>query len=112
MEKDQVLKFVEELLVKYGAVINPGDDPELCEKLGIRPSYIRNGIYYRTELAAFEEDEVVLISATDNPEYAKIGAHDNIAGFSVSYSPDKIEKEVRFALEIEPYPDTYPEYEL
>ena len=84
MEKDQVLKFVEELLVKYGAVINPGDDPELCEKLGIRPSYIRNGIYYRTELAAFEEDEVVLISATDNPEYAKIGAHDNIAGFSVS----------------------------
>ena len=31
-------------------------------------------------------------------------------GAFVYVADDKIEKEVRFALEIEPYPETYPDY--
>lgn len=110
MEKDTVLEYVEELLVKYGAFLDPEDNEKAREKLDIRPSFVRNGIYYRTERAVFEEGDIILLSATDNPEYAKVGAHDNIAGFSAGYPKDKIEKEVRFALEIEPYPETYPLY--
>lgn len=110
MEYENILKSVEELLVKYGAVLNPDDDPETRKKLDIRPSFLRKGIYYRVEINEFKEGKVVVLSATDKPEYAKVGAHDNIAGFPVDYPPEKIEKEVRFALDIEPYPENYPVY--
>ena len=107
---EQVLDYIEELLQKYGAVPNPEENEKMRAALDLRPSFLRNGIYYRVESAVFEEGDIIIITATENPDHAKVGAQDNIAGFSASLPEEKLEKEVRFALEIEPYPPTYPVY--
>ena len=107
---EQVLDYIEQLLQKYGAVPNPDEDEKMREALELRPTFLRGGIYYRVESAAFEEGDIIIITATENPEHARVGAQDNIAGFSASLPEEKLEKEVRFALEIEPYPATYPNY--
>ena len=45
------------------------------------------------------------------PRFAETGLEDNIAAFSSDYPEEKIEKEVRFAFGIDPYPETYPLYD-
>ena len=105
---EQALNYVEEMFRKYGA--EPADDASKAELLGLRRSYVRGGIYYRAESADFKEGQIIIITATDNPEYAKVGIQDNIAGFPADFPEEKIEKEVRFAFDIEPYPENYPDY--
>lgn len=110
-ETDKVLDYVEEMFQKYGAEPIEDGSEKLSDGFGLRRIFVRNNLYYRAEIASFEEGCVVIISATDDRKFATVGIQDNIAGFSADYPPEKIEKEVRFAFGIEPYPETYPIYE-
>lgn len=105
----RAIEQVEQLLIKYGARPVAGSRDDLAG-LGIRPSLELNGIFYRVEEDTFEEGDALVLSATRDAKYAALGLHDNIAGFPADLPPDKMEKEVRFALGIDPYPDTYPDY--
>jgi len=110
-EIDAKMDYVEKMFVKYDATpIDSGEDKAVSE-FGLRKSFFRNNLYYRVESASFEEGEVIIISATDQIKFAKAGLEDNIAAFPPSYTESKIEKEVRFAFGIEPYPETYPLYD-
>ena len=109
---EKKLEYVEEMFRKYGAVPAETDPSELekMKDLGLRLSYVRDGLYYRVELDSFAEGEVITITAAENPAYARLGLGDNIAGFRVGLPEEKIEREVRFAFGLEPYPETYPDY--
>ncbi|MBQ1487369.1 MAG: hypothetical protein IIZ41_01220 [Lachnospiraceae bacterium] len=105
------LELVEKYFQKYGATpINEKADKAATE-FGLRRSFERNRLFYRVEAATFEEGDVIIISATENPRFAETGLEDNIAAFSSDYPEEKIEKEVRFAFGIDPYPETYPLYD-
>ena len=104
------LQYVEKMFVRYGAVPVDAGNAEQQEHFGLRRSFVRDGIYYRAEAAAFNGAEVILITATDNPAYDRLGLQDNITGFQADLPEERLEREVRFVFGIEPWPDTYPDY--
>ena len=110
MKPDNALSQVEELFEKYGALpaneVNAAREPHF----ELRPSYVRNGIYYRAEETDLDGRSVIILYATDQSKMAEIGTEDSIAAFLADLPEEKLEKEVRFALGVEPYPETYPTY--
>ena len=99
---ERTLRYVEELFVKYGARPVPGEG----EKFHLRGTYCLDGTYYRAEADEFEEGWAIVITATDNPEYARFGLEDNIAGFPVDTPREQIEKEIRCVFGMDAYPDS------
>ena len=81
------------------------------ESLGLRLSYVLGGHYYRAEGAVIDGHPVIILFATTDPSFARIGAEESIAAFCADLPHRKLEKEIRFALGIEPSPETYPDYE-
>lgn len=100
---EHTLRYVEKLLLKYGAERVPEEGEHLFH---LRGTYVREGIYYRAESDEFEEGTAIVLTASDNPEYARLGLGDNIAGFRVNLAEDAIEQEIRYALGIDPYPES------
>ena len=107
---EEALQYVEKMFVRYGALPEENDPSSPAAAAGLRTCYVHNGTFYRAEEAELDGQQVIIISATDNRAYARAGIHDNIAGFSADYPEEKLEREVRFILGVEPYPDTYPVY--
>ena len=81
------------------------------ESLGLRRSYAFRGLYYRAEGIEIDGSPVIILYATDRPSFARIGAEDSIAAFRADYPQHKLEREVLFAMGLEPYPENYPDYE-
>ena len=102
---EHMLKYVEALFLKYGAERVSEEGEKLFH---LRGTYVLNGIYYRAEADDFEEGTAIVLTASDNPEYARLGLGDNIAGFREDLSEDAVEQEIRYALGIDPYPDDAP----
>ena len=107
---EKVLGYVEELFVKYGAEQIPENASDPGPDFGLRPPFLRNGTYYRAEAVVLEGKDVIIITATDIPAYARSGIMDNVGGFRADLPPEKIEKEIRFIFGIEPWPESYPDY--
>ena len=102
------MEYVESLFEKYGAA--PLDINEKNRaKHGERAIFKRFDMYYRTGCMAFEDtgELFLVISCTDEEMYAGVGVMEDVAAFRPDESDEKIEKEVRYALGIEPYPEDY-----
>ena len=104
---EQRMKFVESLFEKYGA-IKTELNAENRKRLKQRATYYFNDCYYRVDF--FGDDSFIVIEAESDFNLADVGTMEDAEPFSCDLPDDKIEKEVRFALEIEPYPETYPDY--
>lgn len=100
---------VEEFFAKYGAVpqeINRRNR----ELFGLRRAFLYNGNYYRVDHAEFDDIPFLVIDCIDDPSYAAVGVMEDVEAIPVTLTDEQLEKEVRYALEIEPYPDDYPEW--
>ena len=107
---EELLEFVEELFVKYGAEKAGRFDENKAELLGVRVPYVYKGEFYRVEATVLDEQDYIMISTIDDEKFANATVMDDIAAFPATYPKEKVEKEVRFALGIEPYPENYPNY--
>ena len=106
---DQRLRFVEQLFESYGAVpldINQANR----NRLGQRITYLYNNEYFRVDCICFGEKPFIVIEWTDDSSDAAAGSMEDVKPFPYDFPDWIIEKEVRFACEIEPYPETYPDY--
>ena len=104
------LRFIESLFTRYGAV--PTNlDQELRDRFSDRVIYALNGNYYRTSAADFDGKLFYLLSTIDKLEFADLGIMEDIDALPYDLDDASIEKSVRFALGIDPYPETYPDYE-
>ena len=111
MEQDRIeekKQAVESYFAKYGA--NPVETKS-HEKYGFRTTYEQGGIYYRVDESEIEGRIFLVISAADDPKFADVGVMEDVAAFPADLSDEKMEKEVRYVLEVEPYPDDYPDYD-
>ena len=105
---EQRLEFVEALFTKYGA--EPLDiDESNREKFGQRRLFKYNDSFYRVDEMKFEEDDkpFIILSCTDDEKYANIGLLEDIDALDFGDSDEKLEKAIRYAFGIEPYPDDY-----
>ena len=103
--------YVESIFEKYGAL--PLDiNQKNREKYGQRRTYLYKDIYYRLDHLIFEGDgkPYMIISRTEQAEYANAGLMKGMEAFSFELSEDRLENEVKFAFGIEPYPENYPYY--
>ena len=107
---EEIVSKVEAYFVKYGA--KPAEDLDVSKiaLFGQRIPFIYGKEYYRAEAAVLDERDYILISTIDDEKLANVSMMDDIAAFPADYPEEKIEKEVRFALGIEPYPANYPDY--
>ena len=107
-ELEKRMDFVESMFVKYGA--EPLEINEKHrEKFGQRRLYKYEGSYYRVDQMKFDEDDkpFIILSCTDDKKYADIGLLEDIDAFDFGDSDEKLEKGIRYAFGIEPYPEDY-----
>ena len=107
---EEVLEYVEKMLMKYGAVPDDSINGKSREALGLRRSFRLGHTWYRVYDSDFDGRTCVVVSGIDEKKFASVGIEDDLAVFPADYPEEKIEKEVRFLLEIEPYPEGYPVY--
>lgn len=105
---EKQLSFVEKMLVKYGAERISTKSQELLHN---RPTYRYREGYFRMDQGDIDGRDYILISAIEDPKYADAGIMEEIAAFPADLSEELLEKEVRYALEIEEYPKNYPTYD-
>ncbi|HAF26652.1 MAG TPA: hypothetical protein DCG85_04975 [Lachnospiraceae bacterium] len=108
---EEKLILLEEFFEKYNAVRRPDLNTTFKEEIGLRDTFELSGEYYRADIVEIDGVEYITIGGTDDEKYANVGVTDDLAIFPISYPDEKIEKEVRFLFGIEPYPETYPEYQ-
>ena len=105
----QQMKKVEQIFVRYGA--EPQDiNRHNREVLGLRQEYLYRGNYYRVDHAAFDGIPYLIINQIDNPRYAAAGVMEDVEAIPITLTDEQLEKEVRYALGIEPYPEDYPQW--
>ena len=102
------VQFVEEVFKKYGA-IQTELNAEQRLKFGYRPIYERNGEYYRADFIPFNDKPYLVIEWSDDKTIADNGTMEDVDPFPYDLDDERLEKEVRYAMEIEPYPDKYPD---
>ncbi len=104
---EKQLSYVEKMLVKYGAEPVSTKSQEILHN---RATYRYRDGYFRMDQGDMDGRDYILISAIEDPKYADAGIMEEIAAFPADLSEELLEKEVRYALEIEEYPKNYPEY--
>ena len=100
-QMEEILRTVEEMLEKYGAVPADDVDKKRRDKLGLRPSFRHGNTYYRTEWDEIDGVPVVLIYGIDDPAYASVGIDDALTAFPADIPKEKMDEEVRLLLEEE-----------
>lgn len=104
------LQTLECLFVRYGAL--PTDlDRENREHFGDRIIYSCGGSYFRAGTARFDGQDYLVISSIDMQKYARLGVLEDIDVLPMDCPEERLEKAVRYALGVEPYPEIYPEQE-
>ncbi len=101
-EMEQKLAFVESLFIKYGATPAKMSDKNR-KKFGRRETFMYKGMYYRVDSLTFHEGEApfIVISCTDEDKFAGVGLMEDVGAFGFDLGEEEIEKEVRFALDVE-----------
>ena len=89
--------------MQYGAV--PAGLKAAEAISGERRIFEREGVYYRAGTAVFDGKQFYLLSSIDNPKYAEIGILEDIDALPSDAPASAIEKAVRCAFGIEPYPE-------
>ena len=98
--------FLEELFRRYGA--EPTElDPENREIYGTIYAY--GGAYYQAGTASFDGRDFLVISCIDKEKFAALGLLEDIDVLPADSGEERLEKAVRYALGVEPYPPRYPE---
>ena len=106
---EEKLRQLEELFVKYGAV--PAElNPEYRDEVDQRTIFTRNGSFFRAGTAEFDGKEFLLLSNIDDPKFAVLGIMEDVDVLPLDLEPERVEKAVRYAFGIEPYPEKYPDY--
>lgn len=105
---EEKLEYLEALFVKYGAVPT-GLDAEKRRRFGDRVIYERDGSYFRVGTAVFDGKDFLMISCIDKQKFAEVGVLEDIDALSADCPKERMERAVRYALGVEPYPDVYPE---
>ena len=82
-------------------------DPENREFYGVIYAY--GGAYYRAGTAAFDGRDFLVISCIDKQKFAALGLLEDIDVLPADCSEERLEKAVRYAFGLEPYPERYPE---
>lgn len=102
------MEKVEGFFVKYGAV--PQDINQRNRSvLGQRQSYLYKGNYYRVDHAEFDGVPCLVINCIDDPSFAAVGFMEDVDAIPVTLDDENLEKEVRYAMEIEPDPGSDPD---
>jgi len=108
-EIEKVLKYTESLFEKYGAVKTNFNIKKRMQ-FHERAIYIYKGEYYRLDAIQFNKKPFIVFEWIDDENLAKVGVMEDGDSFPYDLPCEKIEKEVRFLFEIEPYPPNYPDY--
>ncbi len=111
MEQEKIeekKQSVENYFVKYSA--KPVETKNK-DKLGLRTTFEQGGIYYRVDESEIDGRTFLMISAANDPKFADVGVMEEVAAFPADLTEEQLEKEVRYILEVEPYPDDYPDYD-
>lgn len=94
---EERLQFVESMFEKFGA-----EPQEINEKnrnkFDQRKIYKYGGKFFRTGRLEFEEDDekpFIVVSCTDNEDYAKVGLLDDVDAFEADLSDKSIECKVK-----------------
>ncbi|MBO5555561.1 MAG: hypothetical protein J5927_00095 [Oscillospiraceae bacterium] len=99
---------MEELFLRYGA-IPTGLAPRNRLQFGDRTIYERAGSYYRAGTAKFDGQDFLVISCIDKQKFAAVGILEDIDVLPADCGEERLERAVRYALGVEPYPEIYPE---
>ena len=103
------MERMEQFFVQYGAV--PQEINQRNRDLfGQRQAFLFDGNYYRVDHAEFDDIPFLIINCIDDPKFASVGVMEDVEAIPVTLSDEQLEKEARYALGIEPYPDDYPEW--
>ena len=105
---EEKLRQIEALFVRYGAV--PTDlDASNRERFGDRVIYELGGSYFRAGTALFDGQPFLILSSIDRQKFASLGMMEDIDALPADCGEERMEKAVRYALGVEPYPVVYPE---
>ncbi len=104
-EVEQRLDYIESSFEKNGGEALEELNVKNREKFGQRRTFKWNGLFYRTDVIKFDESDkpYMVISCTDNENYAKIGLMDDIDVFGFELSDAELDRHVRCALGLERY---------
>ena len=104
----QRLEFAEAIFTKYGAEPLEIDEANR-EKFGQRRLFKYNDSYYRVDEMKFDEEHkpFMILSYTDDVKYANIGLLEDIDALDFADSDEQLEKAIRYAFGVEPYPEDY-----
>ena len=105
---DEKKQKVETYLEKYGAV---PVETKNKDAFGHRMTYEQGGVFYRVDETDMDGRTFLMVSAADDPAFANVGVMEDVAAFPATLTDEQLEKEVRYLLDVEPYPDNYPDYE-
>ena len=106
---EKMLEYVESLFVSIGAC--PTElNLKNRNRFGQCITYYYEEIFYRVDYIPFDEKPFIVIEYTEDIQHADVGVMWDIEPFPYDLPKEKIKKEILFAFEIEPYPDSYPNY--
>lgn len=100
---EEKMQFVESLFERFGATALEINEKNRS-KFGQRKIYKCEEKFYRTgRLEIEEEDEkpFIVVSCTDNEDYAKVGLLDDVDAFEADLSDEAIESKIKDLFEIE-----------
>ena len=104
---EKKLEVVETAFMKYG--FTPMETKNRL-RFGHRLTYRRGDDYYRAGMEQFDGKDYIVISAINDPDFANADVMEDVAAFPWTLPDEKIEKEVRYILGLEEYPEGYPDY--
>ncbi len=104
-EVEKRLDYIENSFERNGGEALEELNVKNREKFGQRRTFKWNGKFYRTDVIKFDESETpyMVISCTDDENYAKIGLMDDIDVFGFELSDAELDRHVRCALGMERY---------
>ena len=105
---EEKLKKLEELFARYGAAPTELDE-ENRARFGDRAIYELGGTFFRAGTAEFDGRPFLILSSIDKRKFAEVGILDDIDALPADCGEERMEKAVRYALGVEPYPEVYPE---
>ncbi|WP_034446388.1 hypothetical protein [Butyrivibrio sp. AE2032] len=107
-ELNKRMVFVESLFEKYGAKPQELNEKQR-EKFGQRRIFKHEDSFFRVDNMQFQEGEkpFIVISCTDDEKYASVGMLDDIDALEADVADEELEKAVRYAFGVEPYPEDY-----
>ncbi|MBQ6441717.1 MAG: hypothetical protein IJJ13_03895 [Lachnospiraceae bacterium] len=105
---EQKIRSVESYFIKYGA---SSVETKSHDAFGHHLTFEQGGVFYRVEETEMDGRTFLMISAADDPKFANVGVMEDVAAFPADLSEEQMEKEVRYVLDVEPYPENYPDYD-